>query len=223
MDTTICRTEDPTLETVKFGAVYRIRAPRTGEPRNLYEVSDDGGVGSVEPLDDSYEYPVGYKRIWSRLTRLRAPRRPPLRGPRHAPRGAGVVGSHAVAVLATVDVWRRSNERWWRKPPRGECGGVSERLPHLYSHVHLHLFFFLLLLSILSSIVVTTVTTVGTFWPYDAKRSVARSVARSSSVAPRSGSRPTPLEGAAVDRRQGRRYASVALACAARVTDLLDL
>ena len=36
MSTTICRTEDPALESVKFGAVYRIRAPRTGEPWNLY-------------------------------------------------------------------------------------------------------------------------------------------------------------------------------------------
>lgn len=76
MSTTIYRTEDPALETVEFGAVYRIRAPRTGEPWNLYKVSDDGGVDSIEPLDvpdgwdDTYEYPMGYARIWSRLTRL---------------------------------------------------------------------------------------------------------------------------------------------------------
>ena len=76
MSTTIYRTEDPTLETVEFGAVYRIRAPRTGEPWNLYKVSDDCGVSSVEPVDvpegwdDSYEYPMGYRRIWSRLARL---------------------------------------------------------------------------------------------------------------------------------------------------------
>ena len=76
MSITIYRTDDPTLETVKFGAVYRIRAPRTGEPWNLYEVSDDCGVSSIGPLDipdgwdDSYEYPMGYPRIWSRLARL---------------------------------------------------------------------------------------------------------------------------------------------------------
>lgn len=76
MSITIYRTEDPTLETVEFGAVYRIRAPRTGEPWTLYRVSDDCGVGSVGPLDvpdgwdDAYEYPMGYARIWSRLARL---------------------------------------------------------------------------------------------------------------------------------------------------------
>lgn len=72
----IYRTEDPALETVEFGAVYRIRAPRTGEPWCLYRVSDDFGVDSVDPLDvpdgwdDTYEYPMGYARIWSRLARL---------------------------------------------------------------------------------------------------------------------------------------------------------
>lgn len=76
MDTTIYRNEDPTLETVEFGAAYRIRAPRTGEPWTLYEVSDDCGVDSIGPLgvpdgwDDSYEYPMGYARVWSRLARL---------------------------------------------------------------------------------------------------------------------------------------------------------
>lgn len=76
MSTTIYRTEDPTLESVEFGAIYRIRAPRTGDPWNLYKVSDDCGVSSVDPLDipdgwdDSYEYPMGYARIWSRLARL---------------------------------------------------------------------------------------------------------------------------------------------------------
>ena len=76
MGTAIYRTEDPTLETVEFGAVYRIRAPRTGEPWTLYKVSDGGGVDSIEPLDvpdgwdDSYEYPMGYRGIWSRLARL---------------------------------------------------------------------------------------------------------------------------------------------------------
>ncbi len=76
MSTAVYRTEDPTLESVEFGAVYRIRAPRTGEPWTLYRVSDDCGVSSLEPLDvpdgwdDSYEYPMGYARIWSRLARL---------------------------------------------------------------------------------------------------------------------------------------------------------
>lgn len=71
--THIYRTEDPTLETVEFGAVYRIRAPRTGEPWTLYRVSDDCGVSSIAPLsvpdgwDDSYEYPMGYARVWPRL------------------------------------------------------------------------------------------------------------------------------------------------------------
>lgn len=76
MRAAIYRTEDPTLETVEFGAVYRIRAPRTGEPWNLYKVSDDCGVSSTGPLevpdgwDDAYEYPMGYARVWSRLARL---------------------------------------------------------------------------------------------------------------------------------------------------------
>ena len=76
MSRVIYRAEDPTLETVKYGAVYRIRAPRTGEPWTLYQVSDDCGVSSTGPLDihdgwdDSYEYPMGYARIWSRLARL---------------------------------------------------------------------------------------------------------------------------------------------------------
>ena len=76
MSHTIHRNEDPTLETIEFGAVYRIRAPRTGESWTLYRTSDDCGVDSIEPLiipegwDDSYEYPMGYARIWSRLARL---------------------------------------------------------------------------------------------------------------------------------------------------------
>lgn len=76
MSTAIYRSEDPTLATIEFGAVYRIRAPRTGEPWTLYKVSDDCGVSSVGPLDipdgwdDSYEYPMGYARVWSRLARL---------------------------------------------------------------------------------------------------------------------------------------------------------
>lgn len=76
MSTTIYRTEDPTLETVEFGAVYRIRAPHTGEPWTLYKVADGGGVDSIEPLevpdgwDDAYEYAMVDARVWSRLARL---------------------------------------------------------------------------------------------------------------------------------------------------------
>lgn len=76
MSTTIYRTEDPALETAEPGAVYRIRAPRTGEPWNLYKVSDDCGVSSIEPLevpdgwDDSYEYAMDDTGIWPRLTHL---------------------------------------------------------------------------------------------------------------------------------------------------------
>ena len=77
MSVTIYRSEDPSLATAEFGAIYRIHAPRTGEPWCLCRVSyDDCGPVSVDPLDipegwdDSYEYPMGYPRIWSRLTRL---------------------------------------------------------------------------------------------------------------------------------------------------------
>lgn len=76
MSTVIYRAEDPTLETVEFGAVYQIRAPRTGEPWSLYKTADSCSVDSVGPLDvpdgwdDSYEYPMGYARVWSRLARL---------------------------------------------------------------------------------------------------------------------------------------------------------
>lgn len=76
MSTAIYRTEDPTLETVELGAVYRIHAPRTGKPWTLYQTGDDCGIDSIEPLDvpdgwdDSYEYPMADKHIWSRLARL---------------------------------------------------------------------------------------------------------------------------------------------------------
>ena len=76
MSTTIHRSEDPTLETIEFGAVYRIRAPRTGEPWTLCKVADDCGVSSIEPLDvpdrwdDSYEHAMDDTSIWPRLTRL---------------------------------------------------------------------------------------------------------------------------------------------------------
>lgn len=51
MSIAIHRTEGPALEGVEFGAVYRIRAPRSGEPWNLYKVDGDCGVDSIEPLD----------------------------------------------------------------------------------------------------------------------------------------------------------------------------
>lgn len=76
MSTTIYPTEDPTLETVELGAVYQIRAPRTGEPWTLYKVSDDRGVDSIEPLgvpdgwDDAYEYAMADTYIWPRIARL---------------------------------------------------------------------------------------------------------------------------------------------------------
>jgi hypothetical protein len=71
MSTTIYRTEDQTLETVEFGAVYRIRAPRTGEPWNLYKVSNDCGVSSIEPLEvpdegmDTDSCALLYRLTWS--------------------------------------------------------------------------------------------------------------------------------------------------------------
>lgn len=76
MSITIYRTEDPTLETIELGAVYRIRAPRTGNPWTLYKAADDCGISSIGPLDvpdgwdDAYEYAMGDHRIWNRLTRL---------------------------------------------------------------------------------------------------------------------------------------------------------
>lgn len=76
MSTAIHRTDDPALETIEFGAIYRVHAPRTGAPWTLYTTGDDCGVDSVEPLDvpdgwdDSYEYAMGDTGIWSHLTRL---------------------------------------------------------------------------------------------------------------------------------------------------------
>ena len=76
MSTTIHRTEDPALDTVELGVIYRVHAPRTGAPWTLYTTGDDCGVSSVEPLevpdgwDDAYEYPTGCRGIWSRLARL---------------------------------------------------------------------------------------------------------------------------------------------------------
>lgn len=70
------RTENPALKTIEFGAVYRIHAPRTGEPWTLYKASDDSSVSSIEPLevpdgwDDAHEYAMGDTGIWPRLTRL---------------------------------------------------------------------------------------------------------------------------------------------------------
>lgn len=76
MSGNIYRTEDPALKNVEFGAVYRIHVPRTAEPWALYKTAGDCGVDSIGPLDipdgwdDSYEYPMGYARVWSRLARL---------------------------------------------------------------------------------------------------------------------------------------------------------
>lgn len=76
MSTTIHRTDDPALETVEFGAIYRVHAPRTGDPWTLYTTGDDCGVDSVEPLevpdgwDDSYEYAMDDEDIWPRIARL---------------------------------------------------------------------------------------------------------------------------------------------------------
>ena len=76
MGTTIHRTEDPALETIELGAIYRVHAPRTGDPWTLYTTGDDCGVDSIEPLDvpdgwdDAYEYAKGDERIWPRLARL---------------------------------------------------------------------------------------------------------------------------------------------------------
>lgn len=76
MSTAIYRSEDPALETVEFGAVYRLHAPSTGTPWTLYPTGDDCNVDSIEPLevpdewDDSYEYAMADERIWPRLTRL---------------------------------------------------------------------------------------------------------------------------------------------------------
>ncbi len=76
MSTTIHRTEDPTLETIEFDTIYRVHAPRTGDPWTLYTTGDDCGVDSVEPLevpdgwDDAYEYTMADTSIWPRLTRL---------------------------------------------------------------------------------------------------------------------------------------------------------
>lgn len=76
MNTNIHHREDPALETVEFGVIYRVHAPRTGEPWTLYKTGDDCGVDSIEPLevpdgwDDAYEYAMVDERIWPRLTRL---------------------------------------------------------------------------------------------------------------------------------------------------------
>ena len=76
MSNTIFRNEDPTLDTVELGAVYRVHAPRTGESWALYKVADDCGVNSIEALDvpdgwdDAYEYALPYPSVWRRLARL---------------------------------------------------------------------------------------------------------------------------------------------------------
>ena len=63
-------------EAAEFGAVYRIHAPRTGEPWALYKTSDDCSVDSIEPLevpdgwDDAYEYAMADMNIWRCIARL---------------------------------------------------------------------------------------------------------------------------------------------------------
>lgn len=76
MNTATCHTEEQTPKNIEFGAIYRARTPHTDEPWNLYKVSDDCGVSSIEPLDvpdgweDSCEYAVDDHCIWNRLARL---------------------------------------------------------------------------------------------------------------------------------------------------------
>lgn len=76
MSVTIHRTEDPTLETAEFGTIYRVHAPRTGDPWTLYTTGDDCGVDSIEPLkvldgwDDAYEYVMADTSIWPRIAGL---------------------------------------------------------------------------------------------------------------------------------------------------------
>jgi hypothetical protein len=74
--TAIRRADDPALETLEFGVIYRVHAPRTGDPWTLYETGDDCNVDSVEPLDvpdgwgGSCEYSMADVYIWPRLARL---------------------------------------------------------------------------------------------------------------------------------------------------------
>lgn len=76
INTAIHRTEDPALETVESGAIYRVHAPRTGDPWTLCATGDDCGVDSVGPLevpdrwDDAYEYAMADERIWPRIANL---------------------------------------------------------------------------------------------------------------------------------------------------------
>lgn len=76
MSDTIYHTEDPALETVKFGAVYHIHTPSTGEPWVLHKIADKCNVSSLEPLevpdgwDDTYEYATIDTGIWRRLALL---------------------------------------------------------------------------------------------------------------------------------------------------------
>lgn len=57
---TIYRTNDPALETVEIGAVYRICAPRTGDPWHLYKVADDCGVTSIDSRAPLYRFTWPY-------------------------------------------------------------------------------------------------------------------------------------------------------------------
>lgn len=76
MSDAIYRTDDPALETIEFGAVYRTHAPRTGDPWVLYKAAGDCGVDSIEPLevpddwDDAYEYAMDDEPVWPHIKHL---------------------------------------------------------------------------------------------------------------------------------------------------------
>nr|DAR90305.1 MAG TPA: hypothetical protein [Caudoviricetes sp.] len=119
--------------------------------------------------------------------------------PRPAPERGGVVSTdHAVANTCHGENWRHSNEKWGRKPQRGECGGVVGKLQDSHTHTQGPAAPTPIYISILSSKVVTTLTTVRTFRPYAAERSVVRSVANCPSVATTPGLAPPPPRRAVV-------------------------
>lgn len=59
----------------------------------------------------------------------------PHHAPRPEPRGAWSVLTTPQQPLCHARFWRRSNERWRRKPERGACGGVVGKLHELYIHI----------------------------------------------------------------------------------------
>ena len=76
MRNAIHRTEDPTLETIEFGAVYHTQPPYTSKGWTLYKIANNCGIDSIEPLDvptgwdGAYEYAVADEHIWPRIVRL---------------------------------------------------------------------------------------------------------------------------------------------------------